>query len=114
MAALKMRIDDKKNGFFTADKIYGMALGAILLSTIFLLAGGGIPYVPFYMIPIIGALLGIFMDFYSEKISPIEREEILAAESLGMSFDEIMREIVIPNARPGLLQKLNRRRLLFK
>ena len=115
MAALRMRRQmEKAKLILPLDRLYGMAVGAILLSAVFALAGGGIPYVPMYTIPVIGALLGLFINYYSEKISPIEKEEILAAESLGMSFDEIMREIVIPNARPGLLQKLNRRRLLFK
>ena len=44
----------------------------------------------------------------------MSEDEILAGQSLGMSFEEIMREIVIPGARPGLLQRLNRRRLKFK
>ncbi|MBC8015317.1 MAG: hypothetical protein H7X79_06180, partial [Sporomusaceae bacterium] len=51
---------------------------------------------------------------YSEKISPVSGEEIMAGQSLGLSIDEIMREIVIPSGRPGLLQKLNSRKVKFK
>lgn len=100
--------------FKREENIYGMAVGLILLSTVFFFSGGGIPYLPWYAIPIAGALLGLFIARYSEKITPVSEEEILAGESLGMTFAEIMREIVIPSARPGLLQRLNRKYLLFK
>ena len=90
-----------------------MAVGAILLTAIFFFSGGGIPYLPWLGVPLIGALLGLVIAHYAEKISPISGEEIMAGEALGMSFDEIMREIVIPSARPGLLQKLNSRKVKF-
>ena len=69
---------------------------------------------PWLAVPVIGALLGWIVAGYAEKISPISSEEVMAGESLGLSFDEIMRELVIPSARPGLLQQLNQRKLKFK
>jgi len=50
----------------------------------------------------------------AEKISPLSMDEVTAGESLGLSYDEIMREIVVPNGRPGLLQKMNYYKLKFK
>lgn len=100
---------------FTApERRYGMAVGAVLLTAMFVLSGGGIPYLPWIGVPVLGALLGLIVANNAEKISPISAEEVMAGEALGLSFDEIMREIVIPSGRPGLMQKLNRRQLKFK
>lgn len=96
------------------ESLYGMAAGALLFGAMFFLAGGGIPYAPWYVAPLLGAALGFFAAQITERIAPVSEDEILAGQSLGMSFEEIMREIVIPGARPGLLQRLNRRRLKFK
>ncbi len=103
-----------KNTFTAPECLYGMGIGALLLTTMFLLSGGGIPYVPWIGVPLLGALLGLFIANNAEKINPIETDEVSAGEALGLSFDEIMREIVIPNGRPGLQQKLNRRKMKFK
>jgi len=100
---------------FTApERLYGMSVGAVLLSAMFVLARGAIPYVPWVCVPVIGAVLGLIVACYTEKISPIAGEEMMAGQSLGLSMDEIMREIVIPSGRPGLLQKLNQRKVKFK
>jgi hypothetical protein len=105
----------KLGGCFTApERSYGMAMGALLLTAMFVLAKGQIPYLPMAGLPFLGALIGWIVAGYAEKISPISKEEIMAGESLGMSLDEIMREIVIPAGRPGLLQKLNARKLKFR
>lgn len=96
------------------ERIYGMCVGAVLLTSMFVLARGGIPYLPWVCVPLIGAVLGMIVAGYTEKISPVSGEEIMAGQSLGLSIDEIMREIVIPNGRPGLMQKLNQRKVKFK
>ena len=103
-----------KNTLTAPECLYGMAVGAILLTSMFILAGGGIPYLPWIGVPLLGALLGLFVANNTEKISPVAVDEVTAGEALGLSFDEVMREIVIPNGRPGLLQKLNRRKMKFK
>ncbi len=100
---------------FTApERRYGMLMGSVLLTAMFVLAGGGIPYLPWIGVPMLGALLGFVAAGYCEKISPIAAEEVMAGEALGLSFDEIMREVVVPAARPGLLQKLNTRKVKFR
>lgn len=103
-----------ENVFTAPECLYGMGIGALLLTIMFALSGGGIPYMPWIGVPILGAALGLFIANNAEKINPVASDEISAGEALGLSFDEIMREIVIPNARPGLLQKLNRRKMKFK
>lgn len=96
------------------ENVYGMVVGAILLSFIFYFSGAGIPYINWYIVPIVGMFFGLMIAFITEKITPVSVEEIFAGKSLGMSFTEIMREIVIPNGRPGILERLNRRNLKFK
>lgn len=100
---------------FTApERQYGMFTGAVMLTAIFAITGGGIPYLPWVGVPLLGALLGLIVASNTEKISPIAVEEVTAGEALGLSFDEVMREIVVPSGRPGLMQKLNSRKLKFK
>lgn len=100
---------------FTApERQYGMGIGAIMLTAMFLAGHGGIPYLPWLGVPVLGALLGLLVANYAEKISPISTEEVVAGEALGLSFDQVMREIVVPNGRPGLLSRLNRRKMIFR
>jgi len=109
------KVVERMTGAFTApERCYGMGVGAVMLTAMFILAGGGIPYLPWIGVPIIGALLGLLVAAYTEKISPIAGEEVMAGEALGLSLDEVMREIVIPSGRPGLMQKLNQRKVKFK
>ncbi|CUH94538.1 hypothetical protein P22_0604 [Propionispora sp. 2/2-37] len=100
--------------FTAVERRYGMAVGAVMLTAMFILADGGIPYLPWLGVPVIGALLGLIAAGYAEKINPVSTEEVMAGEAMGLSFDEIMREIVVPGGRPGLMQKLNRRKIKFK
>jgi len=97
-----------------AERLYGMMVGAAMLTAMFGLARGGIPYVPWLGVPALGAAVGLLVAGYAEKISPVAADEVLAGEALGLSFDEVMREIVIPAGRPGLLQKLNNRQVKFR
>jgi hypothetical protein len=103
-----------KNSFTAPECIYGMGIGALLLTAMFVLSGGGIPNLPWIGVPFLGAAMGLLLANNAEKISPIAIDELTAGESLGLSFDEVMREIVIPSGRPGLLQTMNRRKMKFK
>lgn len=100
--------------FTAVERRYGMFVGAVLLTAMFVLSGGGIPYLPWVAVPMVGALLGLIVANNTDKISPIAVEEVTAGEALGLSFDEIMREIVIPSGRPGLMNTLNNRKLKFR
>lgn len=103
-----------KTTFTAPECLYGMSIGAIILTAMFVLSNGGIPYLPWIGVPFLGAAIGLLLANNAEKISPISIDEVSAGEALGLSFDEVMREIVIPNGRPGLLQTLNRRKMKFK
>jgi len=115
-AALKWRYGEGRGirRLFSRGNLYAMAAGASLWGSIYVLSGAAIPYVPLPAVFVCGALLGLLFGMAAEKFSPLDREEILAAESLGIGFDDILREIVIPEGRPGLLARLNRFRQKFK
>ncbi|MBE3578036.1 MAG: hypothetical protein IMX00_10160 [Limnochordales bacterium] len=55
---------------------------------------------------IVGALLGLLVALAAERLSPVPEEQIWAGESLGLSYRQILEEIVIPTGRPGLYQLL--------
>ena len=99
--------------FTASERQYGMLVGSVLLTSMFILSGGGIPYLPWIGVPVLGAVLGLIVANNTEKISPIASDEVVAGEALGLSFDEIMREIVIPSGRPGIMYKLNKSKLNF-
>ena len=110
----KRLVQSIRNTFTAPECLYGMSIGALMLTAMFVLSGGGIPYLPWIGVPFLGAALGLLIANNAEKISPISTDEVTAGEALGLSFDEVMREIVIPNGRPGMLQTLNRRKMKFK
>jgi hypothetical protein len=95
------------------ERVYGMAVGSGMLTTLFVLSGAAIPYVPFLCVPFAGGLLGLLIASKTETISPVRTEEVLAGEAMGMTYLQIMREIVIPDSRPGILQMLNKRKIEF-
>ena len=99
---------------FSLATLYAATVGGILLGLTFALAGAQIPYLNNWLIGFSGALLGVFVAMLSEKINPICKEEVMAGLSLGLPFRTIMREIVIPAGRPGLLQFLNRWKMIMK
>lgn len=95
------------------ERVYGMLIGGGLVTVLFILSKATIPYVPFWCIPLIGILCGLLVAGKTETISPISTEEIMAGEAMGMTYKQIMQEIVIPEGRPGIMQMLNKRKMRF-
>lgn len=96
------------------SNIYAALVGGFWLAVTYYLAGASIPLLDYWHIGILGGILGIGMAMIAEKINPINKEEVMAGLSLGLSFKTIMQEIVIPAGRPGLLQFLNRWKMTMK
>lgn len=94
--------------------LYAGVIGGIWLGVTFALSGARIPYLNAWQIGIIGGVLGIFLSALAEKINPISKDEVMAGLSLGLPFKTVMREIVIPAGRPGMLQLLNRWKMIMK
>ncbi len=100
--------------FLSPANLYAIAVGSIWLGVGFFLAGARIPYLNYWEIGVLGGLLGILMSSLAIKINPISKDEVFAGLSLGFQFKTIMREIVIPAGRPGMLQILNRWKMVMK
>ncbi|MBO8126133.1 MAG: hypothetical protein H0Z38_02735 [Firmicutes bacterium] len=94
--------------------LYSGAVGGTVLLGSYLLSGGAIPLLSPVHILIIGVLAGLGTAALSERISPVSEAEIYAGLSLGMRKTDILREIVIPEGRPGISNLLNRRKLRFQ
>ncbi len=94
--------------------LYAIVISGLFIGLAFPLAGAGIPYLSNWEIGILGGLLGMVISVIAERVNPINKEEVLAGLSLGLPFKSIMREIVIPAGRPGILQLLNRWKMVMK
>ncbi|HHV62477.1 MAG TPA: hypothetical protein GXX51_07570 [Firmicutes bacterium] len=105
-----------RTGFigFDIGKVYGTFAGALILTLTYMLSGARIPYIRPAHILLVGALMGYVVSWQSDKISPVNEDEVTAAMALGLPYSEIIREIIIPAGRPGLLQLLNRRRMRLR
>lgn len=93
---------------------YGALMGAAWFPLAFGAAGARLPIGGAWGVALIGLAVGLFFASTSEKFNAVNGEEIMAGEALGLSFDVVMREIVIPAGRPGLLAWLNRRKLIMR
>lgn len=94
--------------------IYAVLIGAFWMTLTFLLSGASIPYLPWPVVSLVGGLLGLLAYVLADRIYQLDVDEIMAGQSLGLSLTAIMREIVIPSGRPGLLQILNARKMVMR
>ena len=99
---------------FDPVKIIGAVLGTVLLLSIYAASKAEIPLLNLGHIGVLGAFLGLLAAAFCEKFSPVDVNEMMAGQALGLPYVQIMREIVIPSGRPGLMYMLNRRRQRFK
>lgn len=94
-------------------KLTGGLLGLVLFVTIYVASGAEIPYVNVVHVALIGVFLGTLAGVLCEKFSPVDISEVMAGEALGLTYVQIMRNIVIPSSRPGLMNILNRWKQVF-
>ncbi len=109
----------KKNGsliwnLINSEYVVGILFGSISLEIIFSLTNGQVPYLDNHPGFWIGLVMGLIIALLTDRINPVNKNEYMAGEALGFNLTEILREIVIPAGKPGLLLILNRRNLDFK
>ncbi len=88
--------------------VLGGTVGIVILTSVYYLSRSKIPFFSWPLVIFIGFVLGVLIVAFSERFSPIHTMELMAGQSLGLSNVQIMREVVIPPGRPGLLNLLNR------
>ncbi|MGI6082149.1 MAG: hypothetical protein ACOYEP_04680 [Limnochordia bacterium] len=98
----------------SAEDVYAALVGALLLAGMYVGSGAAIPAMSVWWMLPVGALLGLFVSRLSRRISPVDADEIVAAEALGLDAAQLMREVVVPSSRPGLLWLLNRTQQVFR
>jgi uncharacterized protein YjgD (DUF1641 family) len=116
-SAAKHLLTDKKRKLvriFNPVYLFGTIMGACLFIPIYSFSGAVIPWFGTIHVGSIGALLGLITVALAERLSPVDGSEILAGEALGLSYAQIMREIVLPAGRPGLLTILSRAQRKFR
>lgn len=89
-----------------ASGAFGAAWGGTLL--LLFARAGGVSGIPVWLLVVAGAAAGFLITAAAPRISPVPAAPVEAGLSLGMSEAEIVREIVVPGGRPGLLYLLNR------
>ncbi len=94
--------------------LYAGVTGGIWLMLTFAMSGARIPYFSLWAVGITGIVLGMLIATIAEKINPVSKDEVMAGLSLGLPFKTVMREIIIPAGRPGMLQFLNRWKMIMK
>jgi DNA-binding ferritin-like protein len=97
-----------------SSTVYLMTVGVVILVPQFALTGAKLPYVNFGHIAVVGALIGFAVATQCNKISPAPTDEIVAGVAMGLTHTQIMREIVVPSSRPGLLSLMNRSKTVFR
>ncbi|NMB39758.1 MAG: sodium/proton-translocating pyrophosphatase [Firmicutes bacterium] len=93
--------------------VISAVVGMIMLTAVFYFSKAELPFMNLSTIAFIGLILGGVIGLFSEKFSPVNAKEIMAGQALGLSNVQIMREIVIPSGRPGLLNLINRTKQRF-
>lgn len=88
--------------------ILGGSLGSLILTSVYHLARAQIPFFSTTVVVVLGFGLGVLLVVFAERFSPINSMELMAGQALGLSNVQIMREVVVPPSRPGILNLLNR------
>lgn len=91
----------------------GATVGAVMTGLIALLSGAELPFIGWPGLFVLGALLGLTGAVLAPRINPIDTDEVVAGVALGLGHSQVMREIVVPCARPGLFVMMNRWRQVF-
>jgi hypothetical protein len=92
---------------------YSLTAGILTFGGIIYLTGVDSPYLPWWFILLVGASLGLLIFKEAKAITGVSWDEFRAGEALGFNYGEIMREIIIPAGKPGILKFLNQRKTYF-
>ncbi|MGM0502162.1 MAG: hypothetical protein ACQERJ_06500 [Bacillota bacterium] len=92
---------------------YSAAVGGVTLGSIIYLTGFNSPYLPQWSFWLLGSGLGLLLFKEAKTITGISPREFRAGAALGFNYGQIMRQIIVPAGKPGLLRLLNQRQTYF-
>ncbi len=87
--------------------LWGGLFGAVTFGGMVWLASGS-ELIRFSLTLLAGAAMGALLSLASERLGGVERAPFLAALSLGVAEPDLVREVIIPAGRPGILYWLTR------
>ncbi len=96
-----------------AEYGYGACVGAFLLGTIAAVTRAALASMGFPAFVLLGAAMGLVTAWAAPRLSPVSAGEVEACTALGLSPSDVMREVVVPSGKPGMLSLLNRPRVTF-
>jgi len=96
-----------------AAYVYGACAGAFLLGTTAAVTRAALASMGFPAFVLLGAAMGLVTAWAAPRLSPVNAGEVEACVALGLSPSQVMREVVVPAGRPGMLSLLNRPRLIL-
>ncbi|BAS28896.1 hypothetical protein [Limnochorda pilosa] len=97
-----------------ATWLFAAVWGAVVLAASYGLAGAELPYVTWQGAALAGALLALAAWALAGRINPVRAEEVELAVAAGLTPAQVMRAVVLPEARPSLLGFLARRGRLLE
>ena len=106
-------INERQSWYTHPALYYSLGIGILTLSSIFYLTDLKSPYLPWWGSPLVGAILGLIIYKEAAVINDFAESEFKAGEAFGFNYGEIMRQIIIPKAKPGLLKLLNQPKTYF-
>lgn len=101
-------VNGESHGKTTAEvALWGGLFGAVTFGAMVWLASGTeLVSVPSTFL--VGWLMGALLSFASERLGGVDPAPYLSALSLGIAEPDLMREVIIPAGRPGILYWLTR------
>jgi len=96
-----------------AAYVYGACAGAFLLGTTAAVTRASLASMGLPAFILLGSAMGLMTTWAAPRLSPVNAGEVEACVALGLSPSQVMREVVVPAGRPGMLSLLNRPRLIL-
>lgn len=90
------------------------AWGGLVLMAAYTLSGAKLPYIDATAAALVGALLALASWALAGRINPVRAEEVELAVAAGLTPAQVMRAVVLPEARPTLLALVGRRGRLLE
>lgn len=107
------KIKEENSWYRASSFYYSLGVGSFILGGIVYLTGLESPYLPSWSSLLLGALLGLLAYKKAAAINDFAETDFKAGAAFGFNYAQIMRQIIIPQSKPGLLKVLNQSKTYF-